>query len=74
MSLDTARSLRVSPEIFLGGYVDQRKGSGAVLVVRNELVHMDRDMCRRVAEYLSACIEMPQIPILPPTVIKAATK
>jgi hypothetical protein len=72
--LDTARNLRVSPAVLVGGYVDQRKGTGAVLIVRNELVHLDRDQCARVIEYLRECIREPPIPILPPTVLKEATK
>ena len=74
MSFDTSRNLRVSPELLVGGYVDQRKGQGAVLVVRNELVHLDRRMCLSIAEYLWACVREPPIEILPPTVLKAATK
>ena len=74
MSPDTARNLRICPEVFLGGYIDGRKGTGAVLVVRSELVELDREQCLRIADYLRACVREPPIEILPPTILKEATK
>ena len=73
MNLDAARSLRISPAVLVGPYIDPRD-TGAVLVVRDELVELDEQQVRTMITYLAECIKTPPIPILPPTVLKAATK
>lgn len=60
MTIDTSRNLRISPAVYVGGYVDERKGKGAVLVIRNELTHLDVQKTRQVIAYLQACIEEPE--------------
>ena len=54
---DTSRTLRLSPEVLIGGYVDERKGKGAILVVRNVMAHLSTEMTRNAIAYLTACLE-----------------
>ena len=55
--LDTRRNLRLSPGVLIGGYVDERAGTGAVLVVHNEIVHLNVQQTLTAIAYLTACLQ-----------------
>jgi hypothetical protein len=55
---DTRRTLRLSPEVLVGGYVDGRKG--AVICVANTLAHLSESQTRQMVAYLQACLEQKQ--------------
>ena len=57
LDLDTRRNLRLSPEVLIGGYVDERAGTGAVLVVHNEIAHLNVQQTLTAIAYLTACLQ-----------------
>jgi hypothetical protein len=56
------KALRVSPSVLVGGYLAHPKGPGALIVVGDQMAHLDRQQVERIIEYLQACIETGERP------------